>query len=211
MDAMPEKASGSSPRRPSARLMRRLSRRTSHIMVDGNRPIGLTDEEESLLLALKRTSSVASAVDTEPTAAEESVCSCCSEATSSDRAGCPVCLDEGCPLESWPADCGHAFCSTCTSKWLQRSPRCPLCRKAAPGWKQPLDTSQLSTADRFTLMLARYVAGADSQEEREERLRDVLRLVSSSGQEEVRPVRRRFSLIRWAGTAVDDLSAAIFN
>ncbi|CAE8712270.1 unnamed protein product, partial [Polarella glacialis] len=44
---------------------------------------------------------------------------------------CPICLE---PLGSKPSDqlvplpCGHAFHSACASQWLQRNPRCPMCR-----------------------------------------------------------------------------------
>lgn len=41
---------------------------------------------------------------------------------------CPVCFDA-------PADhslsCGHAFCGTCITKWLEKNPSCPLCRSVS--------------------------------------------------------------------------------
>jgi E3 ubiquitin-protein ligase RNFT1 len=41
---------------------------------------------------------------------------------------CPICQDP--PREPLQLRCGHVFCDTCISEWLERELTCPMCRSA---------------------------------------------------------------------------------
>ena len=45
-----------------------------------------------------------------------------------ESTNCVICLDH-LPNETGVSDCGHIFCKTCISKWLETHSFCPLCRK----------------------------------------------------------------------------------
>lgn len=49
--------------------------------------------------------------------------------TITDILTCPICMEYlKRPCET---SCGHAFCEYCLNKWLERSDKCPSCRKNA--------------------------------------------------------------------------------
>jgi len=163
------------------------------IYIDGVRPIGLTDEDEAILRELRargrdssfrqspkslRASTAEKALDEASCRSEADVCSVCEECEEEDE-DCPVCFDSlSTSDKSWPAKCGHRFCASCTTSCLKQSPRCPLCRAAAPGRMSARDMRTLRTVLAAKAAVS-YVEAAVGQRERARRWTAVRRAYGS--------------------------------
>lgn len=164
------KARRAVPRTPTPPLLRATGRR--FLLVDGTRPIGLTEDEEAELLALKARGSFVSECytrgdenDDESEAGEASwksrrsladrtSCASLAElAEEPDEDTCPVCFEEmgKCGPCQWPACCGHAFCKGCADSCLRRNVHCPLCRAEAPSETQK-EAQKAAMYDAMTSM-----------------------------------------------------------